>query len=66
MNYLFDTNILVHFIRGSPIAVKIIDELDPFGKINIPWFQLCLMQRYCHLFQFSIGGIKRKNSLKTC
>ncbi len=36
MNYLFDTNILVHFIRGSPIAVKIIDELDPFGKINIP------------------------------
>jgi predicted nucleic acid-binding protein len=35
MNYLFDTNILVHFIRKSPIAEKVIGELDPFGAVNM-------------------------------
>lgn len=34
MIYLFDTSILLHFLRSSPLAQKIDQEHDPFNSDN--------------------------------
>ena len=35
MTYLFDTNILLHFLRESPLSRKIEDEYSPFHPANV-------------------------------
>ncbi|MEI7501576.1 MAG: type II toxin-antitoxin system VapC family toxin [Bacteroidota bacterium] len=64
MNYLFDTNILVHFIRRSPIAGKVIDELDPFGKINIPLISVVSYAEILSLVPIFNWGDQKKEQLK--
>lgn len=34
MNYLFDTNILLHYLRGSSIKTKIDADFQPFASDN--------------------------------
>lgn len=36
MTYLFDTNILLHFVRETELSKSIEIELDPFGVDNMP------------------------------
>jgi len=36
MNYLFDTNILVHYIRQSAVFRHVESQYDPFGQGNNP------------------------------
>lgn len=36
MKYLFDTNILIHYIRRSPLFHDVEREYDPFGLGNHP------------------------------
>ncbi|MCC6726373.1 MAG: PIN domain-containing protein [Saprospiraceae bacterium] len=37
MIYVFDTNILVHYIRESVIMVEVEDKIDPFSEANETW-----------------------------
>lgn len=64
MNYLFDTNILVHFIRSSPIAVNIIDELDPFGTVNIPVISVVSYAEILSLVPIFNWGDQKTKQLK--
>jgi predicted nucleic acid-binding protein len=37
MKYVFDTNILVHYIRESPISVTVEETFQPFTEGNRTW-----------------------------
>lgn len=37
MKYVFDTNILVHYIRESPIMAKVEESFQPFNQGNRTW-----------------------------
>lgn len=64
MNWLFDTNILVHFIRSSPIAGKVIDELDPFGAVNIPVISVVSYAEILSLVPIFNWGDQKTKQLK--
>ena len=34
MTYFFDTNILLHFLRGSPLKASVIEKYAPFSPAN--------------------------------
>lgn len=35
MNYLFDTNVLLHFLRESPVSKKVEADYSPFHPANV-------------------------------
>jgi len=65
MNYLLDTNILVCFIRKSPLGDKLIGEFDLFGVKNLTMISIAShgeILSLCH--QFGWGDKKRNNLTK--
>jgi predicted nucleic acid-binding protein len=40
MTYVFDTNILLHFIRETPLKHEVINRFDPFGEGNDTWISV--------------------------
>jgi len=64
MNFLFDTCILVHFIRRSTVAGKIINELDPFGATNIPVISVVSYAEILSLVSVFNWGDQKKTQIK--
>jgi len=64
MNYLFDTCILVHLIRGSPVALKVYKELDPFGASNIPLISVVSYAEILSLVSVFNWGDQKKTQIK--
>jgi predicted nucleic acid-binding protein len=63
MNYLFDTNILVYFIRKHPLGDTIIQKFDPFGPQNLTMISIVTQGEIlslCHIFGW---GEQKKISL---
>jgi predicted nucleic acid-binding protein len=63
MNYLFDTNILVYFIRKHPLGDMIIREFDPFGPQNITMISIVTQGEILSLCHFFGWGEQRKLNL---
>ena len=43
MTYLFDSNILLHYVRQSALMTQIEQDFDPFGSGNETW--LCVVSK---------------------
>ncbi len=40
MTYIFDTNILLHFVRETSLKHEVINQFDPFGSGNDTWISV--------------------------
>lgn len=50
MNYLFDTNILLYYLRASPMQQKIEQEYAPFDAQNTAFLSVVSVGEICRCF----------------
>ncbi len=59
MKYLFDTNILIHYIRRSPLFYDVERQYDPFGINNRPLISIVTVAEIKSFATQSAWGEKR-------
>ncbi len=64
MIYVFDTNILVHYIRESAIMADVEDKIDPFSEANETWISAVSIGEIRSFAMQSKWGQKRISRLE--
>lgn len=65
MKYVFDTNIILHFIRESPLKVLVENEFTPFSGGNEAWISAVVIGELRSIALQNCWGIRRIENLET-
>jgi tRNA(fMet)-specific endonuclease VapC len=65
MRFIFDTNIIIHFVRESPLKQLVEHDLTPFSKENEAWISAVVLGEIRSIAMQNKWGAKRLEKLNT-